>query len=85
MTFVSNDPIWWTLISGNQLFAYSAAAIFTAIVYDWVLKFGQEFELIWRQRWSLMTLLYVGVRYLGILYAVIYLLWDFPFSMTDEA
>ncbi|KAG2044033.1 hypothetical protein BDR03DRAFT_940593 [Suillus americanus] len=35
------------------------------VVYDWVLTFRQE-----RQRWSLMTLLYVGVRYVGILYSV---------------
>ncbi|KAG2361399.1 hypothetical protein BDR07DRAFT_1485886 [Suillus spraguei] len=36
-----------------------------------VLMFGQEVELIWRQRWSLMTLMYLGVRYLGIFYAAL--------------
>ncbi|KAG1744096.1 uncharacterized protein EDB91DRAFT_1080901 [Suillus paluster] len=34
------------------------------------LTFGQEVELIWRQRWSLMTALYLSMRYLGIIYAV---------------
>ncbi|KAJ8592186.1 hypothetical protein M405DRAFT_859994 [Rhizopogon salebrosus TDB-379] len=35
------------------------------------LTFGQEFELIWRQRWSLMTVLYLIVRYAGIPFVVI--------------
>ncbi|KAG1830692.1 hypothetical protein DFJ58DRAFT_267579 [Suillus subalutaceus] len=28
-------------------------------MYDWALTFGQEVKLIWRQRWSLMTFLYL--------------------------
>ncbi|KAG2107783.1 hypothetical protein BD769DRAFT_1500996, partial [Suillus cothurnatus] len=40
------------------------------IIYDWGLTFGKEIELIWRQRWSLMTFLYLGVRYAGIGYVV---------------
>ncbi|KAG2032128.1 hypothetical protein BDR03DRAFT_971013 [Suillus americanus] len=35
------------------------------------LTFAQEVELIWRQRWSLMTFLYLGARYVGIGYAVL--------------
>ncbi|KIK42349.1 hypothetical protein CY34DRAFT_151643 [Suillus luteus UH-Slu-Lm8-n1] len=54
MTYVSNDPI--------------AAGI--VVVYDWVLTIGQEIELIWRQRWSLMTVLYLVIRYIGIPYFV---------------
>ncbi|KAG2032573.1 hypothetical protein BDR03DRAFT_1094854 [Suillus americanus] len=38
------------------------------------LTFGQEVELIWRQRWSLMTFLYLIVRYAGIAYAVMVML-----------
>ncbi|KAG1766853.1 hypothetical protein EV702DRAFT_785453 [Suillus placidus] len=33
-----------------------------------MLAFGQEVELIWRQRWSLMTVLYLTARYLGIIF-----------------
>ncbi|OAX30982.1 hypothetical protein K503DRAFT_788126, partial [Rhizopogon vinicolor AM-OR11-026] len=40
---------------------YFEAACLTAVVYDWALTFGQEFELVWRQRWSLMTFLYLSV------------------------
>ncbi|KAG1739495.1 uncharacterized protein EDB91DRAFT_1284693, partial [Suillus paluster] len=43
-------------------------ASFAAMVYDWALTLGHEIELIWRQRWSLMTILYVTVRYIGIPY-----------------
>ncbi|KAG1859302.1 hypothetical protein F4604DRAFT_1930845 [Suillus subluteus] len=46
----------------------------TGLIYDWVLTFGQEVELVWRQRWSLMTFLYLSVRYIGILAAVIQIL-----------
>ncbi|KAG2038827.1 hypothetical protein BDR03DRAFT_953692 [Suillus americanus] len=36
-------------------------------MYDWALTFGQEVELIWRQRWSLMTFLYLSVCTLMIM------------------
>ncbi|KAG2032091.1 hypothetical protein BDR03DRAFT_970889 [Suillus americanus] len=38
------------------------------------LTFAQEVELIWRQRWSLMTFLYLSVRYAGIGYVVMVML-----------
>ncbi|KAG2107573.1 hypothetical protein BD769DRAFT_130332 [Suillus cothurnatus] len=53
-------------------------------MYDWTLTFGQEVELIWKQRWSLMTFLYLSVRYAGIAYVLMYMLADVPtISMTD--
>ncbi|KAG1883293.1 hypothetical protein F4604DRAFT_283294 [Suillus subluteus] len=48
------------------------------------LTLGQEVELIWRQRWSLMTFLYLIVRYVGIGYVVMNILFSVPtISMTD--
>ncbi|KAG1743996.1 uncharacterized protein EDB91DRAFT_1346063 [Suillus paluster] len=47
-------------------------------MYDWALTFAQEVELVWRQRWSLMTILYLSVRYLGIMYAVLIILAGIP-------
>ncbi|KAG2151883.1 hypothetical protein BD769DRAFT_1401903 [Suillus cothurnatus] len=41
---------------------YFVVASSVAVVYDWVLTFGQEYELIWRPRRSLMTALYIIVR-----------------------
>ncbi|KAG2032564.1 hypothetical protein BDR03DRAFT_969714, partial [Suillus americanus] len=48
------------------------------------LTFEQEVELIWRQRWSLMTFLYVIVRYVGMGWVVMNILIYAPtISMTD--
>lgn len=67
-----------------MILSYFTVAALTAVLYDWVLAFGQEFELIWRKRWSLMTFLYISVRYTGIIYCVIVLLSTLPsFSVTD--
>lgn len=53
-------------------------------MYDWTLTFGQEVELIWRQRWSLMTVLYLAARYGGMFYATACILVNVPtVSMTD--
>ncbi|KAG2117045.1 uncharacterized protein F5147DRAFT_768429 [Suillus discolor] len=74
MTIVSDDPAWWPIINFCRLYDYFLAACSTAVVYDWALTFGQEFELILRQRWSFMTVLYICVRYIGILYSIINIL-----------
>ncbi|KAG2364157.1 hypothetical protein BDR07DRAFT_1402090 [Suillus spraguei] len=70
MTVVSNDPSWWPLISYNLFYSYWIVAAGVVVVYDWVLTLGQEIELIWRQRWSLMTVLYLITRYIGIPFSV---------------
>ncbi|KAG1887779.1 hypothetical protein F4604DRAFT_1177917 [Suillus subluteus] len=74
MTLVSNDPSWWPLINANVIFSYFVVAASVGVMYDWALAFGQEVELIWRQRWSLMTFFYLSVRYAGIGYAVMNIL-----------
>ncbi|KAG2360802.1 hypothetical protein BDR07DRAFT_1610556 [Suillus spraguei] len=76
MTVVSNDPSWWPLLSFDLLCSYWAVAAGVVVVYDWVLTLGQEIELIWRQRWSLMTVLYLITRYIGIPFSVITVLRD---------
>lgn len=56
------------------------------MVYEWALTFGQEFELVWRQRRSLMNALYISVRYIGIIYSVNNMLLGLPgVLMTDLA
>ncbi|KAG2341233.1 hypothetical protein BDR05DRAFT_463331 [Suillus weaverae] len=61
-----------------------AVATGAMVVYDWVLTLGQEIELIWRQRWSLMTVLYLVIRYIGPPYFVVYILLNMPLvSLTD--
>ncbi|KAG1779122.1 hypothetical protein EV702DRAFT_1044072 [Suillus placidus] len=48
-------------------FAVASCAV---MAYDWALTFGKEVELIWRRRWSLMTVVYIGLRYAGTPYAI---------------
>lgn len=84
MTVISDDPSLWPLIHFNIAFGYFIVAAFTVVVYDWALSFGQEFELVWRQRWSFMTILYLSLRTAGIIYIVVYLLSSLPsISVTD--
>lgn len=71
MTVISDDPSWWPFIDASHLASYFVVAASVGAIYDWVLSFEQEVELIWRQRWSLMTILYLSVRYGGIVFAVI--------------
>ncbi|KAG2107482.1 uncharacterized protein F5147DRAFT_837387 [Suillus discolor] len=84
MTIVSDDPTWWPFINVHRFASYFAVAAFVVITYDWALTFGQEVELVWRQPWSLMTVLYLSVRYLGILSAAVSILDNVPtISLTD--
>ncbi|KAG1769064.1 hypothetical protein EV702DRAFT_1203046 [Suillus placidus] len=83
MTVVSNDPAWFPFISAASLIDYSVVVSSAVVVYDWALTFGQEVELVWMRRWSFMNVLYICVRYIGILYSVIIILWNLPVSMTD--
>ncbi|KAG1733573.1 uncharacterized protein EDB91DRAFT_1348720 [Suillus paluster] len=89
MTFVSNRPGWWPVINWALSWSYyvdcgSTVAASAAVVYDWALTFGQEVELVWMQRWSLMTVLYLITRYAGIPFTIIYIILDLlPISLTD--
>ncbi|KAG2139195.1 uncharacterized protein EDB93DRAFT_1253126 [Suillus bovinus] len=83
MTVVSNDPTWWPTINAYRFSSYFFLAAFVGVMYDWALTFGQEVELVWRQRWSLMTVLYLSVRYLGIVYAALNMLSWIMFIVLD--
>ncbi|KAG1722254.1 hypothetical protein EDD22DRAFT_507307 [Suillus occidentalis] len=84
MTYVSNDPSWWPSLVVDIFLSYWIVAAGVVVVYDWVLTIGQEIELIWRQRWSLMTVLYLGIRYIGIPYSVASVLPNITaVSLTD--
>ncbi|KAG2364018.1 hypothetical protein BDR07DRAFT_859374 [Suillus spraguei] len=81
---VSNDPSWWPSINIYRFSSYFVVVASVGVTYDWALTFGQEVEFIWRQHWSLMTVLYLSVRYIGILYAVLYMLISIPtIPLTD--
>ncbi|KAG1783654.1 hypothetical protein EV702DRAFT_1054862 [Suillus placidus] len=84
MPLVSDDPTWWPTIDASIVSSYFIVAASVAVGYDWALTLTQEVELIWRQRWSLMTALYLCLRYVGLVYAVISILAQVPtISLTD--
>ncbi|KAG2139209.1 uncharacterized protein EDB93DRAFT_1330315 [Suillus bovinus] len=84
MTIILNDPTLWLAINANHFDSYFVVAAFVGLMYDWALTFGQEVELVWRQRWSLMTFVYLSVRYLGIFSAALNVLNNVPtISQTD--
>ncbi|KAG1798443.1 uncharacterized protein HD556DRAFT_1461638 [Suillus plorans] len=81
----SNVPITWLMVNPNVFSVYWMIAAGVVVVYDWVLTLGQEVELIWRQRWSFMTVLYLPIRYVGLPYSVIGVLVTMPsVSLTDK-
>ncbi|KAG2107795.1 hypothetical protein BD769DRAFT_1643113 [Suillus cothurnatus] len=73
------------MMTVTDLRCHFVVASSVGIIYDWGLTFGKEIELIWRQRWSLMTFLYLSVRYTGIGFAVIIILIDVPTISTTDA
>ncbi|KAG2086588.1 uncharacterized protein F5147DRAFT_76054 [Suillus discolor] len=84
MSQSSNVPISWLFVNSSIFSIYWMIAAGVVVVYDWVLTLGQEIELIWRQRWSFMTVLYLLIRYLGLPYSVIGVLVTMPsVSLTD--
>jgi hypothetical protein len=84
MIVISNDPNLWPVVNFYLVSSYFTVAASVVVVYEWGLVFGQEFELVWRQRWSLMTILYLGLRTVGILYIIVSLLLTLPaISVTD--
>ncbi|KAG2036612.1 hypothetical protein BDR03DRAFT_446692 [Suillus americanus] len=83
MTVVSDDPTFLPFVGNASLISHFAVVSSAAMVYDWALTFGQEFELVWMQPWSFMIALYICVRYIGIFYSVIIILWYLPVSITD--
>lgn len=83
MPLIPTDPSSWSL-DMYRVFNYFVVASSAAVVYDWVLTFGQEYELIWRQRRSLMTALYITVRYFGVLYSVGNMLVNLPGVFTTD-
>ncbi|KAG2133265.1 uncharacterized protein EDB93DRAFT_888545 [Suillus bovinus] len=85
MTVISNDPSWWPTINAYLISSYFIVAACVVVMYDWGLTFGQEVELVWRQRWSMMTVLYLIARYVAIEFSVINMLSSIPTIVITDA
>ncbi|KAH7903663.1 hypothetical protein BJ138DRAFT_1167787 [Hygrophoropsis aurantiaca] len=68
----------------QQVVNYLAAAGGALVLYDQVLTFSQEVDLIWNRQWSYMTALYFIARYSGDLlvigYAAMYMCINWTYS-----
>ncbi|KAG2051480.1 hypothetical protein BDR06DRAFT_973792 [Suillus hirtellus] len=73
MTLISNDPSWWPTIDQNIFYSYFVVVSCAAVIYDWGLMFAQE-----RQRWSMMTVLYLTARYGAIGFSLVNMLISLP-------
>jgi len=81
----SNSMIQVSIINSYDIFGYFTVAASVGVIYDWALTFGQEIEMFWRRRWSLMTFLYLGIRYVGIGYVIFKMLTNVPtIPLTDS-
>ncbi|KAI0081278.1 hypothetical protein K474DRAFT_1417870 [Panus rudis PR-1116 ss-1] len=61
---VSLDPEEFTsLVSEVRLYAYFLLAATTAMLYDVCLMLPDEIVFVWRRKWSLLTTLYLIIRY----------------------
>ncbi|KAG2137724.1 hypothetical protein BD769DRAFT_284772 [Suillus cothurnatus] len=60
-----------------------AVAVITLISYDYMLQFEKEVTFVWQRKWSVMTYLYLAVRYFGIFLAMIGAFWGGLFYMSE--
>ncbi|KAG1867244.1 hypothetical protein DFJ58DRAFT_742948 [Suillus subalutaceus] len=53
----------------------TAVVIITLITYEYLLQLEKEVTFVWKRRWSVMTYLYLVVRYFGIVLAMVCAVW----------
>ncbi|KAG1739047.1 hypothetical protein EDB19DRAFT_872104 [Suillus lakei] len=61
-----------------------SVAIMTIVSYDYVLQFEKEVQFVWGRRWTVMTCLYLVVRYFGLFLAIVSACWG-GLSYMSEA
>ncbi|KAG1718416.1 hypothetical protein EDB19DRAFT_1797393 [Suillus lakei] len=59
---MSDEEVVYALRWNNNI----AVAMFALISYEYILQFENEVKFVWTKPWSLMTYLYLVVRYFGI-------------------
>ncbi|KAG2057610.1 hypothetical protein BDR06DRAFT_187445 [Suillus hirtellus] len=52
-----------------------SVAIVTMISYEYILQLEKEVKFVWERQWSVMTYLYLAVRYFGILVVMFCAIW----------
>ncbi|KAJ8587561.1 hypothetical protein M405DRAFT_934636 [Rhizopogon salebrosus TDB-379] len=54
---------------------YTSVAILALISYEYLLLFEKEVKFVWKRQWSMMSCLYLIVRYLGLFLALVSGCW----------
>ncbi|KIJ64062.1 hypothetical protein HYDPIDRAFT_28953 [Hydnomerulius pinastri MD-312] len=67
---MSDEAVEYDLTRAANPVRLHIAASAVVIFYDYFLTFGREVDLVWRGKWSLVSALYVVVRYLGLLLVI---------------
>ncbi|KIJ07006.1 hypothetical protein PAXINDRAFT_19792 [Paxillus involutus ATCC 200175] len=60
-----------SVVASLQLNDYIAAVMTTAVGYDYLLTFSREVEYVWKRPWSWVSTLFIVVRYMGCLSAMV--------------
>ncbi|KAG1819150.1 uncharacterized protein BJ212DRAFT_74348 [Suillus subaureus] len=60
-----------------------SVTVITLISYEYILQFDKEVTFVWERQWSVMTYLYLAVRYFGIFLAMICSYWGGLFYIPE--
>lgn len=61
-----------------------SVALFTVMSYEYLLLLDKEVKYVWNRPWSLMSYLYLVVRYLGLSLAIIWGCWGGMFYIPES-
>ncbi|KAG1737233.1 hypothetical protein EDB19DRAFT_2040083 [Suillus lakei] len=58
-----------------QLYNNMSVIMITLVSYDYMLQFEKEVQFVWQRRWTVMSYLYLVVRYFGLFLAMVSACW----------
>ncbi|KAG2144258.1 hypothetical protein DEU56DRAFT_236304 [Suillus clintonianus] len=61
-----------------------SVALFTVMSYEYLLLLDKEIKYVWKRPWSLMSCLYLVVRYLGLSLAILWGIWGGMLYMPEQ-
>ncbi|KAG2114718.1 uncharacterized protein F5147DRAFT_677718 [Suillus discolor] len=60
-----------------------SVAIITLVSYEYMLQFEKEVTFVWQREWSIMTYMYLAVRYFGISVSMTCACWGGLFYIPE--
>lgn len=68
---MSDEEVAYALRWNNNI----SIMVFGLISYEYIFHFDKEVKFVWTRKWSLMTCLYLAVRYFGLFLAILCACW----------